>query len=1491
MARAEKSNPIALPSSLLFTENKGQWADSFLYVADLASGKLLIQKDAVGFMLWSGTKEGETHRPHSGQLNAHLFNIRFKQANEQVSVTASGKSAAYRNYFIGNNPAQWKSGVGLFQKITYHQLWKGIDAAFYGSGDALKYELTIQAHQPMGTASAIQLSYEGIDRLQLVNGELRYQTSVGDFRDLSPYAYQVINGFKKEVKCHFVLNQETNTVSFALPDGYNTQYDLIIDPTIIFSSYTGATADNWGYTATYDAQSNMYVGGYVNCTNPGSMYPATPGAYQLFWNGGTGGNNGNGNGIAFACDMGISQFKDDGTQLVYSTFVGGQDNETPHSLVVDNNNNLIIYGVSYSPDYPVVQNNYDVTWNGAGDIVVTKLNAAGSVVLASTYVGGAADDGINFDGQEFSAGNLKWNYGDQNRGEVVVDAQNNIYVVSCTKSFDFPVTAGAPQSSNGGNQDGCLFKLNSSCQNLIYSTYVGGVSDDACYSLDVAADGSVYAAGGTMSNNFPATTGTIHSTYQGGLFDGFLVHLNALGTQFLQSGFLGTPGDDQVYFVKLDQHGDVYFVGQTTGAYPVSSGVYANPNSGQFIGKVHPDISSHIYSTVFGNGNGSPNISPTAFLVDTCENVYVAGWGTNSSSFTGFFNNMFGMPLSGDALQTTTDGTDFYFFVISKNAQSLLYASYFGGPGIEHVDGGTSRLDKRGVIYQAICAGCGGNSLTPTTPGVWSPTNPSSNCNLLGLKIAFNLAGAQVHIDAYPRATGCVPLNVQFQSTLSNVQSFVWYFGDGTFENTIASPLHTYTDTGTYTVMLIGIDSNSCNIADTAYLSVEVRDDSLIADFLPNLIIDCDSNKVSLSSVSYSTTQTLWNMGDGSTYNKDSISHYYLNPGTYNVTLILTDTTKCNLTDTFVQQVKIPPTINASFALSDSMGCVPLTVSFQAQGTVTSTYLWSFGDGIFDTLANPSHSYQTQGNFPVRLIITDSASCNTTDTAFANIATIDSFADADFQFERTFFGCDSVEVKVWSGYQGEDSELWNFGDGTVSTNDTASHTFSTAGTFTITHYITDANMICKPLDTAQIIISLLPLNVSITIPDTGGCLPFLANFTGNSVLNSTDFMWHFGDGSFISGDTVTHLYNSVGTFNVTVLAVDTNACVGADSAFAQITVIDDSVHADFQMNVLNDCDSNLVIDLINQSSNAVTNFWSLGDGATSNQVNENHSYTVPATYVVTLIVTDTSRCHPADTMVRSVTLKPNVFADFTISDICLNSALPIHNLSNPAALFNWSFDDGNFSNQFEPTHTYSVAGTYTVQMIITDTSTCDLTDTVTYDVTVNEQPIAAFATQGDTFRFETQVAFFSQSSNYNQLIWNFGDGSGTVDEITPIHTYETIGWKTVCLEATNDVCNDTVCKIIFISFQSLIGVPNAFSPNADGTNDLVKVEGKGIIELTFRIYNRWGELVFETHDKNDGWNGIYKGSLQEMDVFTYTADAVFINGDRKFLKGNITLLR
>ena len=281
----------------------------------------------------------------------------------------------------------------------------------------------------------------------------------------------------------------------------------------------------------------------------------------------------------------------------------------------------------------------------------------------------------------------------------------------------------------GGPQDGVVFKLNTDLSSILWSTYLGGNNDDAVYDVVLDQNNNLYIAGGTNSVNFPTTTGVLSPAIHGGV-DGFITHLNATGSTILASTFIGTPDYDQTYFVELDPYGDVYTTGQTEGLYPVSAGVYSNAGSSQFIHKMNATLDTTIYSTVFGNGNRIPNISPTAFLVDTCLNVYVAGWGRCLSLGVFTNGNNSNMPITPNAHQSWTDGCDFDFFVLNSTATAPAYATYFGGGmSQEHVDGGTSRFDKNGVIYEAVCAGCGGYNDFPTTPGVVSNTNNSGNCN------------------------------------------------------------------------------------------------------------------------------------------------------------------------------------------------------------------------------------------------------------------------------------------------------------------------------------------------------------------------------------------------------------------------------------------------------------------------------------------------------------------------------------------------------------------------------------------------------------------------------------------------------------------------------------------------------------------------------------------------------------------------------------------
>jgi gliding motility-associated-like protein len=481
--------------------------------------------------------------------------------------------------------------------------------------------------------------------------------------------------------------------------------------------------------------------GYSGGTVFSFGFPSTTGAFQMNFAGG----NTEDRTIGYtARDCGILKYSKDGKNLLYATYIGGTlSNDQPHSMIVDSDLNLLILGTTKSSDFPIDNvNAMDPTYNGAGDIFVFKLSPDGSGMLASTYVGGSGVDGLNGDRGNAQVTNLLYNYADDFRGEITVDANNDVYVASVTTSSNFPCINAFDLTYNG-SQDACVFKLNSNLSQLIFSSYFGGTGADAAYGLDLGTHNDLYVTGGTISSSFQYNVPGMLNSFQGGRADGFLFRIDLNDWSLKSATFIGTASYDQSYFVKTDKYGMPFVLGQSEGLNPISPNVFGVQNSRSFLKKFKLDCTEIEIQTTFGmKDKRMPDISPTALMIDECERIFIAGWGgINFNNFPGGGTN--NMPITGDAFQKTTDGFDFYLAVFSKSFKELQYATYFGGPSRfdneshEHVDGGTSRFDKKGVVYQSVCAGCGGKSLFPTTPNVWSNTNQSLNCNNALFKFDF----------------------------------------------------------------------------------------------------------------------------------------------------------------------------------------------------------------------------------------------------------------------------------------------------------------------------------------------------------------------------------------------------------------------------------------------------------------------------------------------------------------------------------------------------------------------------------------------------------------------------------------------------------------------------------------------------------------------------------------------------------------------------------
>jgi hypothetical protein len=614
-------------AQLAFIENKGQWESSILFKSEFQGGNLYVENGKLNFNFYDAEKLNHLvghhhklshyHTDADWTVNAHCLVLDFVGAQAPKSIQKKNKQTEYFNYYIGSDSEKWASNVNAYTALYLEAVYPGINLDLRSNGKGFKYDWVIQPH---ADASVIKMQYKGADKIYIdKNGNLIANTSINKITEQKPYAYQNINGIKKTVACHFTLSE--NTVSFSFPEGYDKRYELIIDPFIVFSRYSSSFANNFGYTATYDSDENAYGAGSV--FNVG--YVTTPGAYDVNFNGG-------------GADVGITKYSADGLIRIYSTYLGGNETELPHSLVVNSRDELFVFGTTSSLNFPTTPNAIDNTYNGGqfanfsnglgvnynngSDIFVSRFSANGASLLASTLLGGSANDGLNT-----SYGFLHYNYADEIRGEILIDENDNCYIVTCTYSTDFPIVNGF-QNTNRGGLEGVIVKMDENLSQILWSSYLGGSDDDAIFSVVFDSNQNLVIAGGTRSLDFPVQNALTNS-YQGGRADGFIAKIHQSGSGIIHSTYYGTNDYDQIYFVDLNNEDEVYIFGQTTGASGalVENAIYNRPLGGQLLSKFTPQVDSVIWSTRFGDQSGIPDISPTAFLVDVCDQVFLSGWG------------------------------------------------------------------------------------------------------------------------------------------------------------------------------------------------------------------------------------------------------------------------------------------------------------------------------------------------------------------------------------------------------------------------------------------------------------------------------------------------------------------------------------------------------------------------------------------------------------------------------------------------------------------------------------------------------------------------------------------------------------------------------------------------------------------------------------------------------------------------------------------------
>ncbi|MBK8497239.1 MAG: PKD domain-containing protein [Flavobacteriales bacterium] len=1104
-----------------YVANKGQWDASVRFKAAFPTSAMFLQSDGITWVRYQDDAadlvheyiQWEPERQATFSLRGHAWKMHFVGADANAVTKGEARRAEYHNYFLGNDPAMWASHVPVFEGVEYHDLWPGIDLRWHSAQAQVKYDLVLA---PGADPSLIAFSYDGLDGLVVdAKGNLVLRTSVGDLTELQPVAWYADD--HRPLACAFKL--EGDRVGFRFPQGADRSRGIVIDPLLMGATYSGQVgASNYGHCATYDELGNMYGG----AQNFGVGLPATVGAFQTV----------PGSGIT---DIVVNKFTPNATTLIWATYIGGSSDEKPHSMIVNSNNELCIMGSTTGTGFPTSAGCYDASHNGQADIVIVHLNNSASALIGSTYLGGSQQDGRQ---------SMTNNYGDTYRGEIMLDASENIYIASASQSPDFPTTAGAYQTALGGNQDAVVVGVNPTCSALLMSTFLGGAQIDNGLGLRFDPAGDIYVCGGTASPNFPMVAGGYQGAFQGGAKDGYVVKLSGNGSALINSTFFGTSGDDMAYFIDLDNDNDVYLYGQSDGAIPISpAGIYGSASGGIFLTAFEPTLTTPVFTTKVGSTGGFGfQLAPVAFLVDVCEHIYISGYNPSGTWET-----------TPDALYQASF-SQFYLAAYDVDMAGILFGTYYGG---SHVDGGTSRFDKDGIIYQGVCSG--GQSM-PTTAGAYAPVN-NVGWDLGVFKIDFQVAGVNA-AGASTLNSGCAPVQIDFSNT-STGTDWLWDFGDGTPPVMAFEPSHTYTTPGAFTVMMIAMDSLSCNLADTTYLPITIgQAQPLTAGFTLAQDPDCTLLQVVVTNTSTGTPLAFdWDMGDGTFYTDTNVTHNYSVPGPYDIQLIAYDPTGCSQPDTVVQTVVMAPPlqVDALFDVTETPGCDQLTVVSQNNTTgVTPTYLWDMGDGVQYASTNVNHTYSGVGTYTITLIANDAGSCNLADTVTLDVTVLPSLPVAVAFTAGQLFDCDNMLLSTDNQSTGTNLLFdWQLSDGTQYTDTNVTHVFSGAGTYTITLTVSDA-LGCSPPQTASIDVTidpLVPVVAAFSVTQVNQCTQLDVEGLNLSTGDSVSYSWNMGDGTVLTTLDAQHTYTQPGQYTITLTVTDLG-CGQDDAMSLPVEMID-----------------------------------------------------------------------------------------------------------------------------------------------------------------------------------------------------------------------------------------------------------------------------------------------------------------------------------------------
>lgn len=680
----------ALPIS--FAPNRGQAPPGSDFIAD--SGGVHVALSATGA---------------TTSARAHTVAMQLGGARADAALTESGALPGRVNYLIGSDDSRWRTNIPTYSSVAYRGVYPGIDIAYHGTQGQLEYDFTIA---PGADPAQIAMTFTGVTSIATNRaGDLVLDTSAGVVVHHRPRIVQHTGSGVRAVQGGFVL-RGGDQVGFSI-GSYDRSLPLIIDPTIVYSTYLGGSGnEEGGYDIAADAGGNAYVAG--GTANPGAGggsidFPTTTGAFQLSPGGGPSDANG---------DAYVTKLAPDGKTLIWSTYIGGSAFDDSGGIAVDRAGHVFVRGVTNSPDFPTTAGAFQTHRSGPSfNVWVAELAADGSSLVYSTYLGGHG----------FNSGT-----------GLVIDESGAAYVTGLTGAPDFPTTPDAfdtnfhgkanfappPFSNRPDDYDAFVTKLSPDGSRLDYSTYLGGNRLDAGFGIAVDAHDNAFVAGDTRSQSFPATVGAFDKTFNGQT-DAFVAEVNPTGTGLVYATFLGGSGFDEGISIAVDADDHAYVTGSTASAdFPTTRGAFqtrfastlapppqpctpiapppCGPRNG-YVAKLSRDGSSLLYSTFLG---GSVFDFGQSIAVDRRGRAYISG-GTFSPDF----------PTTSGAPQAKLGGNqDAIVSVLSPNASSLVMSTFLGGGDFDQGVG--LAVPHAGTIF---VTGVTSSTDFPVTPGAFQP--------------------------------------------------------------------------------------------------------------------------------------------------------------------------------------------------------------------------------------------------------------------------------------------------------------------------------------------------------------------------------------------------------------------------------------------------------------------------------------------------------------------------------------------------------------------------------------------------------------------------------------------------------------------------------------------------------------------------------------------------------------------------------------------------